>query len=107
MADMRCRIVESHFDGTMLNLDGVEVWTRLIGEFNAYNLLAIYSTLISLGFEKGDVLTKLSEVTAVSGRFEYIKSNSGIVAVVDYAHTPDALVNVIETIKKIKGDDSV
>ncbi len=105
MADMRCRIVESHFDGTLLNLDGVEVWTRLIGEFNAYNLLAIYSTLINLGFDKGDVLTKLSEVTAVSGRFEYVKSNSGIVAVVDYAHTPDALVNVIETIKKIKGDD--
>lgn len=104
MANMRCRIVESHFDGTLLNIDGVEVWTRLIGEFNAYNLLAIYSTLILLGFSKADVLTGLSQVTAVAGRFEYVQSPGGIVAVVDYAHTPDALVNVIETIVKIKGD---
>ncbi|HNY08784.1 MAG TPA: cyanophycin synthetase, partial [Tenuifilaceae bacterium] len=86
----------------LLNMDGLEVWTRLIGEFNAYNLLAIYASLLLLGFDKTDVLLQLSMVNSVSGRFEYVSSSGGITAVVDYAHTPDALVNVIETIKKIK-----
>lgn len=102
IADFRCRVVESHFDGMLLNIDGLEVWTRLIGEFNAYNLLAIYASLLLLGFDKTDVLLQLSMVNSVSGRFEYVNSSGGITAVVDYAHTPDALVNVIETIKKIK-----
>ncbi|HRC94450.1 MAG: UDP-N-acetylmuramoyl-L-alanyl-D-glutamate--2,6-diaminopimelate ligase [Bacteroidales bacterium] len=102
IADFRCRVVESHFDGMLLNMDGLEVWTRLIGEFNAYNLLAIYASLLLLGFDKTDVLLQLSMVNSVSGRFEYVSSSGGITAVVDYAHTPDALVNVIETIKKIK-----
>lgn len=102
IADFRCRVVESHFDGMLLNMDGLEVWTRLIGEFNAYNLLAIYASLLLLGFDKTDVLLHLSMVNSVSGRFEYVSSSGGITAVVDYAHTPDALVNVIETIKKIK-----
>lgn len=105
MADFRCKVVESHFDGMMLNIDGIEVWTRLLGRFNAYNLLAIYSTLIRLGFERNDVLTALSDVTPVSGRFEYVRSASGVTAVVDYAHTPDALENVIKTINEIKTDD--
>lgn len=104
MADFRTKIIENHFDGMLLNVDGVEVWCRLVGKFNAYNITAIYGTLICLGFEKSEILTKLSVVTAVSGRFEYIKSNSGIVAVVDYAHTPDALENVLGTIKDILGD---
>lgn len=104
LADVHCRIIESHFDGMLLNIDDVEVWTRLIGKFNAYNLLAIYGTLLSLGFDKTEILTRLSNVTAVSGRFEYVKSNGGITAIVDYAHTPDALENVLSTINNIKSD---
>lgn len=104
MADVRTRIVENHFDGMLLNIDGVEVWTRLVGRFNAYNLTAIYATLLQLGFERAEVLMQLSAVEAVAGRFEYIKSPSGVVAVVDYAHTPDALMNVLETIKDILGN---
>lgn len=105
MADFRCKVIENHFDGMMLNIDGVEVWTRLLGRFNAYNLLAIYSTLLLLGFEKNEVLTGISDVTPVSGRFEYVRSGHGVTAVVDYAHTPDALENVIKTINEIKSDD--
>lgn len=104
MADICTKIIENHFDGMLLNLDGCEVWTRLVGKFNAYNITAIYATLVNLGFDKAEVLTRLSMVTAVSGRFEYIKSATGVVAVVDYAHTPDALENVLSTIKDILGD---
>ncbi|HDP74486.1 MAG TPA: UDP-N-acetylmuramoyl-L-alanyl-D-glutamate--2,6-diaminopimelate ligase [Bacteroidales bacterium] len=105
MADFRCKLIENHFDGMMLNIDGIEVWTRLIGRFNAYNLLAIYATLMLLGFDKNDVLTSISDVTPVSGRFEYVRSSHGVTAVVDYAHTPDALENVIKTINEIKSDN--
>jgi len=104
MADFRCRVVENHFDGMLLNLDGTEVWTRLIGGFNAYNMLAIYSALRLLGFDKAEVLTEISNATAVAGRFEYLKSATGITAVVDYAHTPDALQNVIDTINEIRNE---
>lgn len=106
MADFRTKIIENHFDGMLLNIDGHEVWTRLVGKFNAYNLTAIYATLVSLGFDPNDVLTQLSVVTAVPGRFEYLKSNGGVVAVVDYAHTPDALQNVLTTIADILGNGS-
>ena len=105
MADFRCKVIESHFDGMMLNMDGVEVWTRLIGRFNAYNLLAIYATLMLLGFDKNDVLTGISDVSPVSGRFEYVRSSHGVIAVVDYAHTPDAMENVIKTINEIKTEN--
>ena len=101
MADVRVRIVENHFDGMLLQLDGVELWTRLVGRFNAYNVAAIYSTLRCLGFEQQQVLPALSAVGAVPGRFEYIGSPEGVVAVVDYAHTPDALQNVLSTIADI------
>ncbi len=105
LADYRCRVIESHFDGMLLNIEGVEVWTRLLGNFNAYNLLAIYSTLMKLGFDKNEVLTAISDVAPVAGRFEYIRSEGGLTAVVDYAHTPDALENVINTINEIKADN--
>ena len=101
MADVRVRIVENHFDGMQLNIDGVELWTRLVGRFNAYNVAAIYTTLRCLGFEQQQVLPPLSAVGAVPGRFEYIRSAGGVVAVVDYAHTPDALQNVLGTITDI------
>lgn len=102
MADYKCRIVEHSFDGMLLNIDGVEVWTNFIGEFNAYNLLAVYATAIQLGVEKEETLRLLSLLKPVAGRFEYLRSTTGITAVVDYAHTPDALSNVLSTINKIR-----
>lgn len=101
-SDFKCKIVENDFDGMQLNIDGVEVWTRFIGEFNAYNLLAVYSTGVLLGIGKEEMLTILSGMTPVAGRFEYVRSKQKITAIVDYAHTPDALLNVVTTINKIR-----
>jgi len=106
MANFKCKVIENHFDGMLLNLDSVEVWTRLVGGFNAYNLLAIYSTARLLGVEKEVALTEISSMTPVSGRFEHLKSPKGINVVVDYAHTPDALQNVIDTINEIRNTDN-
>jgi len=106
MANFRCKVIENHFDGMLLNLDSVEVWTRLVGGFNAYNLLAIYSAARLLGIEKEVALTEISSMTSVSGRFEHMKSPKGINVVVDYAHTPDALQNVIDTINEIRNPDN-
>lgn len=105
MANFKCKVIENHFDGMLLNLDSVEVWTRLVGGFNAYNILAIYAAARLLGVEKETVLTELSSMTAVSGRFEHMKSPKEINVVVDYAHTPDALQNVIDTINEIRNPD--
>lgn len=102
MADYKCRIIESGFDGMHLNVDNVDMWTEFIGEFNAYNLLAVYATARLLGLEKEEDLRILSSLKPVSGRFECVRSASGIVAIVDYAHTPDALINVLSTINKIR-----
>ena len=101
MSDFNASILESHIDGMLLNVNGMEMWTRLIGKFNASNILAIYSTAILLGAEKEKVMLELSDLTAVDGRFEYFTSADGCTAVVDYAHTPDALVNVLQTIKQL------
>ena len=104
ISDFKCKIIENQIDGQLLNIDGEEVWCRLIGNFNAYNLLAIYSTAILLGEEKVDVLRVLSILNAVEGRFEYIKSENDILGIVDYAHTPDALKNVISTINELRNE---
>jgi len=104
MSDFKCKILENQFDGQFLNIDGEEVWCKLIGNFNAYNLLAIYSTAILLGEEKLEVLKVLSTLNAVEGRFQYVKSDNGILGIVDYAHTPDALKNVISTINEIRDE---
>ena len=101
-SEYKCRIVEHDFEGMQLNIDGIDVWTRFIGEFNAYNLLSVYSAGRLLGFGREEMLTALSLMTPVSGRFEYVRSRQKITAVVDYAHTPDALDNVISTINKIR-----
>jgi len=106
MANFKCKVIENHFDGMLLNIDSVEVWTRLVGGFNAYNLLAIYSAARLLGIEKDTVLTEISSMTPVSGRFEHIKSPKGINVIVDYAHTPDALQNVIDTINEIRKQEN-
>lgn len=108
IADFKCRIVENHFNGLLLNIDGQEVWVKLIGSFNAYNVLAVYSVAVLLKQDKTNVLTALSTLNAVEGRFQQIKSQTGIVGIVDYAHTPDALKNVLETIKDIRtGNEQV
>ena len=98
MSDFSCKVVESDFTGMLLNIDSNEVWTKLIGEFNAYNLLAIYSAAVLLGEDKLSVLTAISKLVSVEGRFQYLKSNNNISGIVDYAHTPDALKNVLKTI---------
>ena len=102
-ADFHCKIIENHFDGLLLRINNQEVWCRLVGNFNAYNLLSIYATAISLGVQPAECLTELSRLEAVDGRFQYIKSPQGVVGIVDYAHTPDALSNVIGTINAIRG----
>ena len=108
LADFKCKVIENQFSGLQLNIDGSEVWTKLIGSFNAYNLLAVYSTAILLKEDKINILTTLSTLNAVEGRFQYISSDNGVVGIVDYAHTPDALTNVLKTIKDIRtGNEKV
>ena len=101
-ANYRAQILESQMSGLLMKINENEVWVRLIGTFNAYNLLAIYGTAVELGLDSFDVLRLLSELESVSGRFQYIVSNRKITAIVDYAHTPDALENVLKTINDIR-----
>ena len=101
-ADYRAQILENQLSGLLLKINENEVWVRLIGTFNAYNLLAIYGTAVQLGLENLEVLRLLSELESVSGRFQFIVSNEKITAIVDYAHTPDALENVLKTINDIR-----
>ena len=102
MADFRCKIIENQFQGMLLNVDGQEVWFKLIGTFNAYNLLAVYAALVLLSQDKTAALTILSQVEPVAGRFNCILSAENVIGIVDYAHTPDALQNVLETINEIR-----
>ncbi len=99
MADFKCRLMEETMDGMQLTIDGTQVWTRFIGAHNAYNLLAVYAAAMLLGAGKDEVLTLLSAMKAVEGRLEYIKGGDNLTAVVDYAHTPDALENVLKTLR--------
>lgn len=101
-ADYKAIIIENQLSGLLLKINEQEVWVRLIGTFNAYNLLAIYGVAIELGIEKLEVLRLLSELESVSGRFQFIVSQQNITAIVDYAHTPDALENVLSTINDIR-----
>jgi len=105
ISDFKAKILEKHFDGMLLVLDNVEVWTHLIGTFNAYNLLAIYSAAILLGQEKNEVLRIISELQPVAGRFETVHF-ADITAIVDYAHTPDALQNVLQTINEMRNQET-
>jgi UDP-N-acetylmuramoyl-L-alanyl-D-glutamate--2,6-diaminopimelate ligase len=102
MADFKVKVIESHFDGMLINIDGTEVWTHFVGNFNAYNLLAVYGAAISLGANKEDVLRIISMLKPVDGRFETFVSPIGIFAVVDYAHTPDAIKNVLSAINEVR-----
>ncbi|MDR2010141.1 MAG: UDP-N-acetylmuramoyl-L-alanyl-D-glutamate--2,6-diaminopimelate ligase [Bacteroidales bacterium] len=101
-SDFKIKILESHFDGMLLKMNNSEIWTNFIGKFNAYNLLAVYATTILCGFNEDEVLLALTQLKPVEGRFETIHSGTGITAIVDYAHTPDALENVISTINAIR-----
>lgn len=102
MAEFKGKIIQNDFDGLLLNINNQEVMTQLIGEFNASNLLAVYAVGILCEIDKMSVLTCLSKLKAVEGRFQYVRSASGITAVIDYAHTPDALENVLDTIKSFR-----
>jgi UDP-N-acetylmuramoyl-L-alanyl-D-glutamate--2,6-diaminopimelate ligase len=102
MADFKARIIESHLDGMLLNIDQVEFWSKLIGEFNAYNLLSVYACARLLNQPKDEILKILSTLDVIEGRFEYLKSNNGVIAIVDYAHTPDAVLNVVKAINQIR-----
>ncbi len=107
-ADYRAQILENQFDGQLLKIDNNEFWSKLIGHFNAYNMLAIYATADLLGLEKLEILRLLSELENVDGRFQYFISKEKITAIVDYAHTPDALKNVLETINTLRtGNENV
>ena len=101
-ADYRAQILENQLNGLLLKINESEVWTRLIGNFNAYNVLAIYAAAELLGLEKVENLRIISELESVDGRFQYFISDEKITAIVDYAHTPDALKNVLETINSIR-----
>lgn len=101
-ADYKANILENQLSGLLLKINEQEVWVRLIGTFNAYNLLAIYGSAVELGLEPLEALRLLSELESVSGRFQFIVSDGGVTAIVDYAHTPDALENVLRTINDIR-----
>lgn len=108
MADFRVKVIESHFDGMHLQINGIDMHTPFIGHFNAYNLLAVFATAVLLGANTTEVLTHLSALHDVPGRFQAIRSANGILAIVDYAHTPDALVNVLNTINQLrKGNEQL
>ncbi|MCA0960254.1 UDP-N-acetylmuramoyl-L-alanyl-D-glutamate--2,6-diaminopimelate ligase [Muricauda ruestringensis] len=107
-ADYRAQILEKQFNGQLLKVDENELWSKLIGDFNAYNLLAIYATADILGLEKMEILRLMSELENVDGRFQYYISKERITAIVDYAHTPDALKNVLVTINALRtGNENV
>ena len=102
MADFRAKVVEMMVEGMELRIDNKEVWVQFLGRFNAYNLLTVYGAAVVLGFEKEEVLAHLSMLRPVSGRFETVLAEDGTTAVVDFAHTPDALENIINTIDELR-----
>lgn len=107
-ADFKAKIIENQFSGLLLNIDNAEVWFKMVGSFNAYNLLAVYGTSILLEQDTLKVLTILSRLQGAEGRFDYVTAPNGIIGVVDYAHTPDAVQNVLSTIQNIrKGTEQV
>ena len=102
IADYKAQILENQLQGLLLKINNQELWVKLIGNFNAYNLLAIYATAEQLGLEQFEILKLLSTLESVDGRFQYLISEGKITAIIDYAHTPDALKNVLETINTIR-----
>ena len=108
MADFKAKILENQFSGLLLNINNNEVWVKLTGSFNAYNLAAVYGVANLLELDSTETLTHISELESVSGRFQHFTSGKGVTAIIDYAHTPDALKNVLETINDIRtGNEQV
>ncbi len=107
MADFRCKIVEESLEGMLVSLDGTQVWTRFIGAHNASNLLAVYATALLLGQKREEVLTAMSALGPVPGRLDFVRGGNDLTAVVDYAHTPDALENVLKTLRETARDRSL
>jgi len=106
MSDFKAKISESHFEGNLLLIRNKEIWTHLPGVFNAYNILAIFGAASLLNVNESELFTEISKLESVSGRFQIIRSAGGVTAIVDYAHTPDALENVLKTIREIKTDEN-
>jgi UDP-N-acetylmuramoyl-L-alanyl-D-glutamate--2,6-diaminopimelate ligase len=102
MADFKARIIENQFEGMLLHIDGEDVWFKMVGVFNAYNILAVYAAAMLLDQDKTRILTSLSKLTGARGRFEYIAAPNGIIGIVDYAHSPDAIQNILTTIHNIR-----
>lgn len=108
MADYKAKVLENQFSGLVLSLNGTELYTRLVGDFNAYNILLVYAVAQQLSDNPIEIMRIISKLQPVEGRFEYFRSNTGIIGIVDYAHTPDALENVLKTIKNIRtGNETV
>lgn len=107
MADFKGRILETPLDGIHLDLNGHDIWCRLVGRFNGYNLMAVFATCILLQQNIDEVLMVLSSLSSVEGRFDYVKTQDGIIGIVDYAHTPDALENVLETINQLRAGNEM
>ena len=101
-SDYRIQILENQFKGLLLKINDYEVWTKLIGAFNAYNLAAIFACANVLGLKSEEVLKLISNLDSVNGRFEFFKTESNVTVIIDYAHTPDALKNILETINDIR-----
>lgn len=101
-ADYKGIVMESHFDGMLMKVNGTEFYTQLVGGFNASNILAIYGAALALGFDKDELLVEISRLHGANGRFDMVRSDTGIVGIVDYAHTPDALENVLKTINEVR-----
>lgn len=102
LADYKAKILENSFSGLVLSLNNQDVWTNLIGGFNAYNVLTVFAIAVELGLDEVEVLTGISKLKSVEGRFEYLKSDKNVIGIVDYAHTPDALKNVLSTIQSVR-----
>jgi UDP-N-acetylmuramoyl-L-alanyl-D-glutamate--2,6-diaminopimelate ligase len=102
MADYKARILENRFEGLLLNIDNEEVWFKLVGKFNAYNLTAVYAAAMLLDQDKAKVLTSLSKLSGAEGRFDYIVSSTKIIGIIDYAHTPDAVQNILSTVHEVR-----
>lgn len=108
IADYKAKVIENQFTGLQLNINGKDVWTKLVGRFNAYNLLSVYAIADVYGAEELTVLTEISSLNPVAGRFQHIKTQEGVNGIVDYAHTPDALENVLKTINDVRtGNETV
>ena len=101
-ADFNCKIMETTVEGTLLRIDNVDLWVGFLGRFNAYNLLTVYAAAVELGFERSEVLRCISMLRPVDGRFDIVHATDGTTAIIDYAHTPDALENILKSVAEIR-----